>query len=554
MTANILRFAPGYFRSALIILISQLLVVAQTGGFHGGVDHTGVYEAAVGRFFGGIQWRFQTDGDVVASPVRWRETVYIGSGDGNLYALSLDKGEKKWSFDAGSPISSTVSIGEGTIYFGTRDGRLHAVDAVRGLLKWQFKTSAEVPLIWGHESGDYYTSSPAYDSGLVVFGAGDGNVYAVSAKDGKQRWHAQTGGRVRSSPAISAGRVFVGSMDGRIYCFDLKSGRQLWNYETEGASLNSADFGFDRRTLQSSPTVATGTIYIGSRDGGLYALDTESGHLRWRASHGTSWIITTPAVIEGTVYVASSDAAFVQALDASSGKELWRHKIGTVMWSSPAISGDTFYLGDRAGRMLAIDRSSGNLRWTFRSSDSIFSSPIVVNGMVIFGSTDGGVYALRISTDEIKRVVFSDPAFTKQASFNSERLTTYLEHRSYQVVHASELISFLRERVEDRLPSVVVFGTDDAPPEVVSASTSCLLRRYLDAGGKVVWPGVPPLLWPVDPETKERRGYKTVDWNATANLLGVDHGKAIFDGRGVVASLEGLRWGMAAHLARRVGS
>jgi eukaryotic-like serine/threonine-protein kinase len=513
--------------------------------FHGGPEHAGVYGPSTGTSLAGVQWRVATKGDVIGSPAVFRNTVYIGSGDGRLYALDLQTGAERWLFDAQSPIPSTPAVGDNRVYFGTRNGTYYAVDATNGTLRWQFKTGADLPLKWGHESGDYYTSSPVYVDGLVIFGAGDGQVYAVDAKTGRERWRARTEGRVRSSPAVSRGLVYVGSMDGRIYCFELQSGRQVWRYETQGASLNSADFGFDRRTIQSSPAAVGGVVYVGSRDDGLYALSADTGKLRWRASHNISWIITTPAVADGRVYVGSSDGAFVQALDAATGEEVWRQNIGTVIWSSLAVSGDVLYFGDRAGRLLAIERGTGRSLWTLRTGGSVFSSPVVANGLVIFGSVDNGVYALRVAQVPTQRAVFFEPSYAKLTSFDSELLSRYLQNRGYQLMNAEALSSFLKVRITDRQPSVVVFATEDAPADIVKPSRDALLRQYLEAGGKVVWPGLPPLLWPIDPATGKRGGLKSVSWSSTNSLLDVDHNEAIFDARGVSPTAEGRRWGLS---------
>ena len=512
--------------------------------FRGGPEHTGVYGSASGNALVGLQWRVATDGDIISSPVISDQTVYVGSGDGRLYALNLMTGEQQWAFSADSAIPSSPAVGAGRVYFGTRQGIYYAVDA-KGALQWKFKTGPDCALAWGHESGDYYVSSPTYVAGVVVFGAGDGQVYAVDAKTGKERWRTRTEGRVRSTPAVSEGRVYVGSMDGRIYCFDLASGRVVWSFETEGVKLNSAEFGFDRRTIQASPAVSGGTVFIGSRDGSLYALDTQSGKLRWRVSHKTSWIITSPAVADGKVYIGSSDSAFVQALDANTGEEIWQQKIGTVIWSSLAVSGNALYFGDRAGRFLAIDRSNGHPLWTFRTSGPVFSSPTVSGDLVIFGSGDGGVYALRVGARSTQRAVFFDAAYQKAASFDSELMARYFQNRGYQRLDTAALVSFLRARIADREPSVVVFAIDYSPAEIVKPIETALLKQYLEAGGKVVWPGTPPLLWEADPATGQRGSYKTVNWTATGQLLGVDHHQAIFDARGVRPTAEGRRWGLS---------
>lgn len=515
-----------------------------TAMFRGDAARSGTFGAVAAIELAGIQWRVTTEGDVISSPVAADGVVFVGSGDGLLRALDRRTGTLRWSYDAGSPVTSSPAVAHGIVYVGTRDGAFHAVDARRGARRWRVATGPEMAWPWGHESGDVYTSSPAVANELVVFGSGDGHVYAVDARTGRRRWRARTGGRVRSSPAIADGMVFTGSADGRVYAFDLASGEERWRFDTEGTRLESAKFGFDRRTVQSSPSVEGGTVYVGARDGFLYALDAATGRERWRFDHQVSWVNTSPAVSEGTVYAGSSDGQFVQAVDAATGRERWRAKTG-VTWSSPAVAGPLVFSGDGAGRINAIDRTTGSMRWSFRAGSGVFASPLPDDSLVVFGSTDGAVYALRLGS-AVERVVFFDSAFAKSAwARDAAGTARFLAERGYRVVDSRELGEFLRARAADRAPSVVVFALDHLPPTASdSAPERSPLRRYLDAGGKVVWPGVPPLLFPRDPLTGSAGGLAALDWRAPSRLLGVSHDAAMFDLRGVRATEAGERWGL----------
>src|SRR5690348_10102222 len=294
---------------------------ATSSMFRGDAAHTGVYQGG-GPTLLGVAWRAMTQGDVISSPVVSGGLVYVGSGDGHLYALDLASGERHWAFDAGTAIASSPAVGGGLVFAAGRDGSIFGVSATTGARRWRIATGPDLPLPWGHESGDYFISSPLYVDGMVIVGVGDGGVYALDASTGRRKWRAATEGRVRSSPAAANGRVYVGSDDGRVYCFDLETGARRWRYDTDGATLNSASYGFDRRSIQSSPAIAGGIVYVGARDGFLYAIGADDGKLRWRVDHKISWVITSPAVSDHTIYLGSSDAHFAQAVD-TSGNERW---------------------------------------------------------------------------------------------------------------------------------------------------------------------------------------------------------------------------------------
>jgi outer membrane protein assembly factor BamB len=548
----------GWPRTAIVATAGLITIarplVAQNGAdesaamFRAGPAHTGVYDNAVsGRALIGLQWRFVTDGDVIGSPAVAGDIVYVGSGDGYMYALDRATGAVRWKRDMGSPIASSPAVGTRRVFFGTRDGRFHALDAATGDMRWRLATGRDFPWPWGHESGDVYTSSPVHVDGTVIFGAGDGHVYALDARTAKQRWRTATGGRVRSSPAVASGRVYVGSADGRVYALDLATGAVKWRYETEGVQLDSRNFGYDRRTVQSSPAVSGGAVFVGARDGFLYAIDATTGQLRWRFDHKISWVNTSPAVLDTTVYAGSSDGQFVQAVHARTGRELWRAKTG-VTWSSPAIAGDVVYAGDGAGRVNAFDRRTGSPLWSFRTGSQVYGSPVPSGDLVVVGSTDGSVYALRVgSGPAVHRAVFFDSTYLKSAWVaDPGLLSRYFVNRGYTLVDARGLADFLEARVTDKAPSVVVFAIDHLPPSAVDTSVleRSPIRRYLDAGGKVVWPGVPPLLFVKDPQTGNVGGLAALKWSAPTRLLGVEHDAAMFDLRGVRATEAGKKWGL----------
>ena len=100
---------------------------------------------------------------------------------------------------------------------------------------------------------------------LVGCGTPQGINQTSKAQIGTPIWEFKTGDFVYSSPAIgSDGTVYVGSSDKKLYAINGKSGVKLWEFET-GHKVNS------------SPAIGTeGTVYVGSWDKKLYAIKTDS--------------------------------------------------------------------------------------------------------------------------------------------------------------------------------------------------------------------------------------------------------------------------------------
>jgi outer membrane protein assembly factor BamB len=513
--------------------------------FRGGADHTGVYPATIGPELNGLEWRFDTDGAVVGSPVVLGDTLWIGSGDGSVHALRVGTGEVIWRVVLESPVAATAAVAGGMLIVGTRDGAFRGLASASGAERWIVRTGHDVAWPWGHESGDRYTASPAIAGREVILAAGDGSVRAVALDSGRERWRVDLHTRLRSSPAASAGKVFLGGADGKVYALDLATGAIKWSYATHGTTLASGDFGYDRRTIMSSPAVAGGTVYIGARDGFLYALNAESGSLVWKFDHEISWVISSPAVQDSMVYAGTSDGLFVQAVDTRTGLERWRHQTDITVWSSPVISGDLLVYGDSRGRIVALDRWSGTERWSFTTGGGVYGEPVPAGRRLLAGSLDGGVYA--ICTGEgspVTRAVWSGRDGGAPDSAASA-LAAQLVARGYTRVDDDGLVAALTAAIADNRSTTVVFASDDLPETMSKAPLDrSLLARYLAAGGKVVWTGVPPLLWPRDSVGRRIPSLKAITWERPAELLGVGHAATMFDRRMVRTTAAGRRWGL----------
>jgi outer membrane protein assembly factor BamB len=427
------------------ILLVLLCFPAQSfadATFRGNPAHTGVYDSRSVKEFHQVKWKFHTEGQVISSPAVSSGVVFIGSTDGNLYAVASDYGNLKWKFEAKSRIASSPAVAAGLVYFGAYDGTFYAVDAGTGQMKWKFATQGEHRFSAKHLHGstpaaetqpdpwDCYLSSPVLWHDTVYFGSGDGNVYALKAATGELTWKFKTGDVVHASPAVADGTVFIGSWDSNFYAIDAASGKGKWQFKTGEDPDTHNQVG-----IQSSAAVMDGVVYFGCRDSNLYAVDEATGQKRWAFSTKGSWVITSPAVKDGKVYFATSDSGLLYALDAKTGAIIFSLSfLGWPTFSSPAIAGDMLYVGSTAGKLNAIDLSLRKLAWDYATDSSkkngpaftkadgtadyyvgfasdfyddlmagyakllalgpILSSPAVVNGVIYVGSVDGNLYAI----------------------------------------------------------------------------------------------------------------------------------------------------------------
>ncbi|WP_149912767.1 outer membrane protein assembly factor BamB family protein [Sphingobacterium cavernae] len=185
-------------------------------------------------------------------------------------------------------------------------GELYALDIKTGLRKWVFQTGGKI------------YSTPAVANGIVMVGSSDNFIYAVNSKTGKEIWKVQADHAVLGSPNIYKGKVYIGASDGIFRCIDLKSGKVVWTYDQV------------KNYVSTLPTIADGKVIFGSWGNGFYALDVNTGRLVWEWNNGhTNRMFSAaacyPVVANNRVFIVAPDR-FMSALDLKTGKVIWREK------------------------------------------------------------------------------------------------------------------------------------------------------------------------------------------------------------------------------------
>ncbi len=254
--------------------------------------------------------------------------VYIGAYDGVMYAYNQTTGALVWSTKVGGSIGSSPLVHDGLVYVSVEtpepNGHLSVLDAASGQEIWRDDAPTDHP----HSS---VSLDP--ETGILVFGANDGVLYAYNITTRSLAWTYQTGDAIKGPVLVAGGSVFFGSWDHHVYRVSL-GGELLWRYRTGNAVMSGP--GLDPNG---------GTLYIGSHDNRLYALDAQTGEPRWTYETGGR-VISSPTVLEDGVLAGSYDG-YLYAL-THDGMPMWRYQLAGRVTSSPAIAGDLIIVADRA--------------------------------------------------------------------------------------------------------------------------------------------------------------------------------------------------------------
>ncbi|MCX6818355.1 MAG: PQQ-binding-like beta-propeller repeat protein [Candidatus Aenigmarchaeota archaeon] len=330
--------------------------IGEGGSFCFTMMHEGVIYAPCGDHYvyaieaktGKEIWRFRTNDRNYGSPATDGKLLFTPSYDNHLYAVDIKTGKEVWRFKTGGRLFSTPGVCGGMVVFGSEDQNLYALDTATGKLLWRFK------------AGGLIASTITFYKNVLFFGACDHNIYCLDAKSGKEVWRFITGddAQINRQMLIKDGRIYFAVLDNHLYCLDVDTGKEIWRFRT-GKYGNV-----------STPSLYKNRLYHSTRDGIVYAL-TMDGKEIWRFH--TGGFIAKNIVHAGVVYFGSEDS-FFYAIDAETGKELWRYKAGAGILDDAKIIGDLLCFGSWDCHYYALDRRTGEEVWRFESSSQQIAS------------------------------------------------------------------------------------------------------------------------------------------------------------------------------------
>jgi len=249
-------------------------------------------------------WSFATNDVIHSSPAVSGNKVFFGGWDTYLHALDIETGREIWRFETGKDtivhnqtgIQASPVVYNGIVYFGCRDAHLYAIDEETGKLRWK-----------KFNNYSWVICTPVIKDSILYYGTSDTHkLWALKASTGDSVFNTNLRAFIFSSPIIAQNAIYVGDFSGSMYAVDTHTGKIYWTFRTQ-ASIdnklavlnktgnipdeffnryfeNGKSYTYDNNiqmmkdlysigSILTTPTIENGTVYVGSADGTIYALE-----------------------------------------------------------------------------------------------------------------------------------------------------------------------------------------------------------------------------------------------------------------------------------------
>ncbi len=330
---------------------------------------------AVNSLYPNVQtvWEYATGFTVAAGPALWDTLVFVGDGSGAVTALGLESGRRVWRTLTKGPVYSTPAVADGRVLVGSTDSTIYCLDARSGKLFWHLRTGAAV------------LGSAALSGGVAYIG--DRAMRAIDLGSGRVLWEfSGLEGFIECRPLVVDGKVIFGAWDGRLYALDARDGKLLWTWQGEPGRLYSP--------AACWPVASGKRLFIVAPDRKMTSLDIETGNVLWRSGRHQ--------VRESIGISESGEAVFVRLMRDTimayaAGEDermLWATAAGFGYDINSAMlveKGGSLFYGTKSGLILALDAQRGTILWKHRVGPGAVHTVEAVSAISILAADFDGI-------------------------------------------------------------------------------------------------------------------------------------------------------------------
>lgn len=194
----------------------------------------------------------------------------------------------------------------------------------------------------------------------------------------KELWKFSTGDGIESAPAIAGGTVYTGSLDEHLYAIDLDTGKQKWKTKLG--------------PIKAAPAVKAGFVFVGDQDGKFYCVDASTGKMKWKFD--TESEISSGANFAGERVLFGSGDEHLYCL-GMDGKQQWKFRVaGGPVLASPAVVQDRTFVAGCDSSLHMIDVANGKELSSVDLGGQTGSSAAVDGDRLFVGTMSNQVLAI----------------------------------------------------------------------------------------------------------------------------------------------------------------
>ena len=303
-------------------------------------------------------WEHAASGPAHGAPALAGGSLFIGTLNKRVIALDAASGRELWEYEGDSPFPGTVTVQDGILFAGSRGGDVRAIDADSGELLW--KVGLDTPAV----------SPVAVWDGRIFAASSGGVLFIRNSGTGDKLARIRTNSALVTPPTVVDGQVYLVS-GGSLMAFDARvrelPGRYaaeliwaqlwVWGFPLPSPSEHSGlqwrvHLGGEAGSFVHTPAVTSDSVYAGTDEGKVVAMDPADGSILWQKSVGAP-AASSVVVVENTLIVAQNDGA-IRALDRFSQEELWMVSLGSPVAGPLSFAGGKIYAHTQDGRLHVI--------------------------------------------------------------------------------------------------------------------------------------------------------------------------------------------------------
>ena len=329
------------------------------------------------------QWVVQTGAGIYCSPAVENNQVFVGDDLGCLTAYALKNGKKLWSFVSGKRIVGTPAVSQGIVVFGSADRTIYGLNAADGSLRW--KVNAAEPVL----------GAVTIHEGIAYVGASDKTFRAIDIQTGKVVWsYDQVKGYIETKPLIADNKVIFSAWDNTLYALDKATGKEIWKWT---GGLTRMHFS----PAAVWPVASNGKVFIADPQRAMTAIDLQNGETIWRTFR--SQVRETIGLSEDGERVYSktmNDSIVCYSTLTDTPEQVWASNVGFGYEHAPSMPQEkdgVMYGSTKEGLLFALEAKTGKVIWKHKVGNSLINTVVPLNGReVLFTATSGEVGLIRM--------------------------------------------------------------------------------------------------------------------------------------------------------------